>query len=167
MKKTLKIALVAHDKRKADMVDWAVYKRITDRFNLNIKIIEGKTYDCINIADFCLVASGTATLEAAIMQKPFAVVYKMGWLNYLLYRPQVKVKFISLVNILSGRLIVPEFVQFNADPKKISSLAINLLKNPAELDKIRQNLVKLNEMLGEKGASQRAARIITDFLRDK
>jgi len=152
---------------KSTQVDWAVYKRITDRFNLNIKIIEGKTYDCINIADFCLVASGTATLEAAIMQKPFAVVYKMGWLNYLLYRPQVKVKFISLVNILSGRLIVPEFVQFNADPKKISSLAINLLKNPAELDKIRQNLVKLNEMLGEKGASQRAARIITDFLRDK
>ena len=152
---------------KSTQVDWAVYKRITDRFNLNIKIIEGKTYDCINIADFCLVASGTATLEAAIMQKPFAVVYKMGWLNYLLYRPQVKVKFISLVNILSGRLIVPEFVQFNADPKKISSLAINLLKNPAELDKIKQNLVKLNEMLGEKGASQRAARIITDFLRDK
>ncbi|MFA6349821.1 MAG: lipid-A-disaccharide synthase [Candidatus Omnitrophota bacterium] len=152
---------------KSTQVDWSIYKKITGRFNSDAKIIESKTYDCINISDFCLVASGTATLETAIMQKPFAVIYKMSLLNYLLYRPQVKVPFISLVNILPGKMIVPEFIQFNATAKNISSKLIGILKNNSELEKINLGLIKVNEMLGEKGASRRAARIIVDFLEAK
>jgi lipid-A-disaccharide synthase len=101
------------------------------------------------------------------MQKPFAVIYKMSLLNYLLYRPQVKVPFISLVNILPGKMIVPEFIQFNATAKNISSKLIGILKNNSELEKINLGLIKVNEMLGEKGASRRAARIIVDFLEAK
>ncbi len=152
---------------KSTQVDWDIYKKILDKSDLNLKTVEAKTYDCLNIADFCLVASGTATLETAIMQKPFAVIYKMNLLNYLLYRPQVKVPFISLVNILSGKIIVPEFIQFNATAKNISSKLISILKSNSETEKIKLGLQKVNAMLGEKGASGRAAQLIADFLENK
>ena len=149
---------------KSSQVDWDIYNRETRGLNLDLKIIEGKTYDCLNIADFCLVASGTATLETAVMQKPFAVIYKMNFLNYLLYRPQVKVPYIGMVNIVAGKKIVPEFIQFQATPKKISATVLKILRNPLELERIKNDLAQVKSSLGEKGASSRAARIIVDFL---
>lgn len=127
-------------------------------------LIEDKTYDCLNAADFALVASGTATLETALMNKPFAVVYKMGLLNYLLYRPQVKVPFISMVNILAGKKIVEEFVQFNASPKKIADHAIGVITNPNTSQALKDGLLQTKRSLGEPGAASRAARILLNLL---
>ena len=149
---------------KSSQVDWDIYNRETRSLNLDLKIIEGKTYDCLNIADFCLVASGTATLETAVMQKPFALIYKMNFLNYLLYRPQVKVPYIGMVNIVAGKKIVPEFIQFQANPKKISAAVLKILQNPLELERIKNDLAQVKSSLGEKGASSRAAQIILNFL---
>ena len=149
---------------KSDQVGLDIYKRIISVAEIDLKIIEGKTYDCLNIADFCLVASGTATLETAIMQKPFAIIYKMSLLNYLLYRPQVRLPYIGMVNIVAGRKIVPEFIQFNARPKEISEQVLGILQNPAQLEQMKDGLAQVKSLLGEKGASLRAARIIIDFL---
>jgi len=150
---------------KPPQVDIDIYNRIISRANIDLKIIEGKTYDCLNIADFCLVASGTATLETAIMQRPFAVIYKMNLLNYLLYRPQVKVPYIGMVNIVAGRKIVPEFIQFKARPEKISEQVLKILQNPAQLEQMKNGLALVKSLLGEKGASLRAAQVIIDFLK--
>lgn len=152
---------------KSPQVDMDIYNQIISRVNIDLKIIEGKTYDCLNIADFCLVASGTATLETAIMQKPFAVIYKMNLLNYILYRPQVKVPYIGMVNIVAGRKIVPEFIQFGASPKKISEQVLKILKNPAQLEQMKHDLAQVKSLLGEKGASLRAAQIILNFLKSE
>ncbi len=149
---------------KAPQTDADIYKQIIGKTNLNLKIVEGKTYDCLNTADFSLVASGTATLEAAIIGKPFAVIYKMNLLNYLLYRPQVRVPFIGMVNIVAGKKIVPEFIQFNANPKRIANEVLNILENPSEVWRIKNDLLQVKSSLGEKGASLRAAKIITDYL---
>ena len=149
---------------KSPQLDLDIYERIISRANIELKIIEGKTYDCLNIADFCLVASGTATLETAIMQRPFVVIYKMNLLNYLLYRPQVKVPYIGMVNIVAGRKIVPEFIQFKAHPKKISEQVLEILQNPGRLEQMKNDLDLVKSLLGEKGASLRAAQIILDFL---
>jgi lipid-A-disaccharide synthase len=149
---------------KSPQVDWEIYNRITNHLKLDLETIEGKTYDCLEAADFCLVCSGTATLEAAIMQKPFVVIYKMGLLNYLLYRPQVKVPYIGMVNIVADELIVPEFIQFQADPKKISRQVLNLLKDPSELARMKSNLARIKSSLGEKGGSIRAAQIVINSL---
>jgi len=149
---------------KSPQVDMDIYNQIISRANIDLKIIEGKTYDCLNIADFCLVASGTATLETAIMQKPFAVIYKMNLLNYLLYRPQVHVPYIGMVNIVAGRKIVPEFIQFEARPKEISEQVLKILQNPAQLEQMKDGLAQVKSSLGEKGASLRAAQIILNFL---
>ncbi len=148
-------------------VDSDIYNRIVRGANIDLKIIEGKTYDCLNIADFCLVASGTATLETAIMQKPFAIIYKMNLLNYILYRPQIKVPYIGMVNIVAGKEIVPEFIQFGANPKKISKQALEILRNPARIGQMKNGLAQVKSSLGEKGASLRAAQIIVDFLKKR
>jgi len=150
---------------KSPQVDLDIYNRIIRGANIDLKIIEGKTYDCLNIADFCLVASGTATLETAIMQRPFVVIYKMNLLNYLLYRPQVRVPYIGMVNIVAGKEIVPEFIQFGACPKDISEQALEILRNPARIEQMKNDLTLVKSLLGEKGASLRAAQIVIDFLK--
>ena len=122
---------------KSPQVDWPVYQKLIEKSGIDVKIAEGKTYDCLNICDLALVTSGTATLETAIMQKPFLIVYKMNLLNYLLYRPQVKIPFIGIVNIIAGGKIISEFIQFKATPQNIANEALRILGNPAELERIK------------------------------
>lgn len=149
---------------KSSQVDWEIYNRKIAKFDIDLRTIEGKTYDCLNIADFCLVASGTATLETAIMQKPFVIIYKMNLLNYLFYLPQVRVPYIGMVNIVAGKKIIPEFIQFKAKAKNISDTTLKILQNPQELERIKNELAYVKSLLGEKGASMRAAKIILEFL---
>lgn len=141
-----------------------IYLKECRRFNLDVKIIEDKTYDCLNIAQASLVCSGTATLEAAITQKPFVIVYKTNIFNYLLYRPQVKIPYIGMVNIVAGKPIVPEFVQFGAQPKKIAEAIIQLLQKPLLAGRMSEDLKTVKANLGEPGAAQRAAELILNFL---
>lgn len=148
---------------KSPQVEWSVYNRLTHGLGLDSIIIEGLTYDCLAAADFALVASGTATLETAIMQKPFVIIYKMNLLNYLLYRPQVTVPYIGMVNIVAKRKIIPEFIQFQARPKKISDQVLRILKDPSLIEQMKADLSQIKSSLGEKGAASRAAKIILSF----
>ncbi|MDD5505802.1 MAG: lipid-A-disaccharide synthase [Candidatus Omnitrophica bacterium] len=168
----LKAAQLIHQKINAQFViakpsqaSWEIYDRITNKFDLEVKFVEGKTYDALNIADFALVCSGTAVLESTIMQKPFLIIYKMGLLNYLFYRPQVKIPSIGIVNIVAGKKVIPEFIQFNASPGKISAKTLEILNNRVELERMRSELASVKSSLGLPGAAARAARIIIDFLK--
>lgn len=149
---------------KSGVVDDALYRGIMRTYPTEAKIIEGKTYDCLSSADLALVASGTATLETAILQTPLIIVYTLNTLNYLVYRPMVKLPFIGLVNIVAGKKIVPEFIQFRARPKLVADEAIRLLTHPEELKKTKENLARIIPLLGEKGASKRAAKNILDYI---
>ena len=149
---------------KSPQVEWSIYQRIVKGINLDLKIVEGQTYNCVNAADFCLVASGTATLETAILEKPFVIVYKLSLLNYLLYRPQIKLPYIGMVNIVAGKKIIPEFIQFQATPKKISEETIKILADSNRLQEMKKNLAQVKSQLGEKGASLRAAKTVLNFL---
>ncbi len=149
---------------KAPNLDKQIYLDECKKFNLDLKIIDGLTYDCLNIAQASIVCSGTATLEAAITQKPFVIVYKTNILNYLLYRPQIKIPYIGMVNIVAGRKIVPEFIQFNAQPKKIADAVIGFLQASGYANRLSQDLLRVRNNLGEPGAAARAAKLILDFL---
>jgi len=149
---------------KASNLDTQTYLNEYKKFNLDIKIINGITYDCLNNADASMVCSGTATLEAAIMQKPFVIIYKTNILNYLLYRPQVKIPYVGMVNIVAGKEIVPEFIQFKAKPKMIANSILKFLQDPSSSLRLSQDLLKVKNDLGEPGAAQRAARLILNFL---
>ena len=150
---------------KTCQVEWDVYNDLIKNLKLDIKIVEGKPYDCMNIADFCLVCSGTATLETTIMQKPFSLIYKTSLLNYLLYRPQIRLPYIGLANIVAGKKIIPEFIQFGASPRKIADYTIRTLQDKSKLQSIKNDLAQVSSSLGAPGAASLAAKIINKFLR--
>lgn len=151
---------------KSTQVEWDIYNRlISQAGKLDLKVVEGKAYDCLNAADFALVASGTATLETLIMQKPFLIIYRLSLPNYLLYLPQVRTPYIGMVNIMAGKKIVPEFIQFGACPRKIAKETLSILKDPVRLEEMRRELARVKTLLGEPGASLRAAHCVVSLLK--
>lgn len=127
-------------------------------FSLNgVHLISGATYDLMNHADFAIVTSGTATIETACFATPMFVVYKTSWLTYLIGRLLVRVRNIGMVNIVAGREIVPEFVQYGASVKRLVQAAVTLLGDEARLSQMKEELSKVKNMLGEVGASRKVA----------
>jgi lipid-A-disaccharide synthase len=121
---------------------------------------EYNIYDCMNAADLVLVASGTATLETTILEKPMIIVYRVSFLTWLFGKLLVRIPHIGLVNIVAGEKIVPEFVGFRIDPQKIADEAISILLSPARSEGMKTHLAAIKGKLGEPGASKRAAEII-------
>ena len=114
--------------------------------------------------DLCITASGTATLENALLGLPMVVIYKTSWLTYLVARWIIQVKHISMPNILAGREIVPELIQHRASPGKIAETAAAILSDPALLASQRSELIQLRKRLGPPGAYRRAAQAIAPSL---
>ena len=137
-----------------------IYAEILKDCVLKPKIIEDYPYDCVNAADLVLVASGTATLETAILEKPMLIIYKVSFLTWLVGKMLVKIPDIGLVNIVAGARIVPEFIQFDATAEKIADEAIGLISSPEKINEIKINLRAVKEKLGGPGASRRAAQSI-------
>jgi len=122
-----------------------------------IRLIKGLTYEVMANADFAFVTSGTATLETACFGTPMFVVYKTSWLTYLIGRLLVSVKNIGLVNIVAGKTIVPEFIQYQAKANKMAREAMKLVGDKKQLSEMKAELSKVKGMLGEFGASKRVA----------
>ena len=117
----------------------------------------GGMYETLDAARFCLVASGTATLETALFGVPMAVMYKISGMSHWIARRLVNVQHIAMVNILAGRGIVPEFIQHDACVEKILPTALNLIEDSTARAAMLQDLAELKRSLGGAGASQRAA----------
>lgn len=126
---------------------------------LPLEVVEGRTFEAMKAADLLLVASGTATLEAAIAGVPMVIIYRVSPLSYLVGRVLVKVKCIGLANIVVGRKVVPELIQGEVTPQKIAQEAGNVLLDPARREEIQGEFALVKEKLGGRGASQRVARI--------
>ena len=142
-----------------------VFKRILSRYKLPLYLLNNLTYDGIAASDFALVASGTATLETAILLTPMAILYKVSFLSWLYLRMIIKVPYIGMVNIIAQERVVPEFIQYEARAPKIASYIKYILTNPKELNRIKGILSSVTQKLGEKQASIRAAEVIASHLK--
>jgi lipid-A-disaccharide synthase len=111
-----------------------------------------------------MVASGTATLEAAYFRLPFVLVYKVSWPTYFAARLVLKTKHLGMPNVLAGREIIPEFIQHEARPDSISKAILQLMNDQAERDLMVSEFDAIIAKLGETGASAKAARAIVDEL---
>jgi lipid-A-disaccharide synthase len=130
-------------------------------YNLkDVHLIKGLTYEVMANADFAFVTSGTATLEVACFGTPMFVVYKTSWLTYLIGRVLIHIKNIGLVNIVAGRKIVPEFIQYRANARTLAKSALLLLDDEKRLAKMKTELSEVRGILGNAGASQRVAKQI-------
>lgn len=124
-----------------------------------LEVVPGGVYDVLHGARFCLVASGTATVETALFEVPMVVLYKVAPLSYWLARMLVNIDAIAMINILAGKHIVPEFIQGDATLEKILPVALGLLEDSEERAAMVQDLKSIREMLAS-GASANAAREI-------
>ena len=125
-----------------------------------IKILEGKTYQLMKIADLLITASGTATLEAAIIGTPMIIIYRLSSFTYFLGKRLVKFDYIGLANIIADRKIVPELIQEAVNPDQIYATTMSFLNKPYKLKHIRQELKYVKEKLGSEGAVRRTAELI-------
>jgi lipid-A-disaccharide synthase len=130
----------------------------------NVKLIEGDTYNAVNAADLAVVASGTATLETAIIGTPLIVCYRASALNWQLFTPLIKVPFVGMPNLIAGRVVAPELLQDQLNGEVLSREIQALLSDGKRLQKARLEMQEVREKLGEANASARAAKVIIESL---
>ncbi|MFL6353939.1 MAG: lipid-A-disaccharide synthase [Bryobacteraceae bacterium] len=131
--------------------------------SLSIQIIENETWDCIGHAELALAASGTVTVEAAVLGTPMVTFYKVTPASWWAGRRLVKVPFLSMVNLIAERKIVPELIQKDMTPGKISAAAAELLANAERADRMRAELAAVRLALTREGDPfERAADLITE-----
>ena len=104
-----------------------------------------------------IVASGSATLEAAFFRMPFVLIYKVAWLTYIAAKIVVRLEHIGMPNVLAGKEIVPEFIQHRTKPDKIAIAVSSLIDNPAKRNEMIQEFDRIMEPLSHGGASEAAA----------
>ncbi len=124
---------------------------------LPLTVLRGKTYEAMDISDLALVASGTATLETAIIGTPMIIVYQTNWFTSILSKFLIQAPHIGLPNVVAGRQVVPEFIRWQFHPEAVAREALSILEDPSRRRKIREDLGEVRSILGEKGASRRVA----------
>jgi lipid-A-disaccharide synthase len=111
-----------------------------------------------------LVASGTATVETALLGTPMVVVYRLSPITYLMGRPLVRVPHFAMVNLIAGRRVVPELIQAAFTPERVAAEVLSLLQDGRRAGEVRAALATVRERLGAPGASARAAAAVKETL---
>jgi len=125
----------------------------------DVPLVCGETYDLVAAADLVLLASGSATLETALLERPMVIMYRLSPVTYALARMLVRVPFIGMPNLILGKAAVPELIQNDVTPERVAEEARRILDDPARAAQIRADLARVRDLLGEPGAARRAAAI--------
>lgn len=128
-----------------------------------IELINGHSHDAIAAADVVLLASGTVALEALLLKKPMVVAYKMAGLTYKILSWLVKTPYLSLPNLLSQKMLVPELIQHQATPEALSAAVMNYFENPEQMQILSQTFADMHKTL-KRDASARAADAIARLI---
>lgn len=127
-------------------------------------VVEGDTYNLVHASELVLVASGTATLETALLERPMVIAYRMTALTYALARRLISVPFIGMPNLIAGKAVVPELVQHDATGARLAAEATRFLDDPALRATTMSELADLRRLLGGGGAARKAAAIAAEML---
>ena len=124
---------------------------------LPVRIVTNQAQAVLACSTVSIVASGTATVEAALLGAPMVVVYRLAPLTYLLGRRLVKVPHFAMANLIAGERVVPEVIQRELTPERVAAEVSALLDSPARRQKMKEGLAEVRRRLGQPGASARAA----------
>lgn len=152
---------------KASTIDRHMLEEAAREANLDVHIGEERVYDMMNIADAAICASGTATLETALMGVPTLLVYRVNALTYWLSKILVHLDSIGLPNIISGHRIMPELWQDEVTPENIEAAVLPWLVDAAAAEEARHLMAGVRCQMGEAGAVRRTAEIISEFVKEK
>jgi lipid-A-disaccharide synthase len=137
----------------------------TSQHDKVIQIAVGKTAALMQRAWAAMVASGSATLEAAYFRIPFVLIYKVAWPTYLAARLVVNVEYLGMPNLLAGKELVPEFIQHGADPRAIAQAVRVLMEDARARDQMTSEFDTIIGKLGRGRATEKAAQVIADELK--
>lgn len=139
---------------------WAKFARP----GLEVKRMEGNTYDSLAAADCAIVASGTATVEAALLGTPMVVVYRVAPATAFVLRRMLRTPFVGMVNLIAGRQVAPELIQDDFTPEAVEREVRRLLDSPSAREEAKVGLAEVRAKLGPGGAIERAADIFARML---
>jgi lipid-A-disaccharide synthase len=133
-------------------------------FSREALVIKGDSSEVMAVCDILMVASGTATLQAAILGVPMVIVYRVSPLTYWIGKLLLKIKMIGLVNIISGAKMIPELIQAEATSENIASTLLGILNNQVKMNEIKRQLFLVKEKLTDRKASERTADAILKMI---
>ncbi len=134
---------------------------------VSLDILAGQSLTQLTRCSLAIVASGTATLECAMAGLPMLVIYKTSWLTYWLGRFLIQLPYLSMVNVLAGEKVVPEFLQGAMEPERLAKAALQILRNPKGAEAMAGRIRDVAKKLGGPGAAMRAAGEIEEVLRTR
>jgi lipid-A-disaccharide synthase len=131
--------------------------------DLPITLLFGHAHDAMIVADGVLVASGTASLEAALLKRPMVITYKMSAISWWLAKRKQYLPYVGLPNILAGKFVVPELLQSDATPENLAQALLNLVANKQAVIELEQRFAEMHLVL-KQGAAKKAASAVIPFL---
>jgi lipid-A-disaccharide synthase len=140
-----------------------LHHQLNDYVDFPIQLFNGNSHKVMAAADVLLLASGTVTLEALLLKKPMVVAYKMAPLTFKILSWLVKTPYVSLPNLLANKLLVPELLQDDATPQKLSNAIISYFENPEETQALCNTFADMHGIL-KRNASARAAAAIAKLI---
>jgi lipid-A-disaccharide synthase len=140
------------------------FARLAGRSTVNIVRVEGAQYDALAAADCAVVASGTATVEAALLGTPMVVIYRVAPVTGLIVRRMIRTPHIGMVNLIAGRELAPELIQDAFTPEAVARELGRLIESPAAREEMKIGLAEVRAKLGPGGAIERAADIFAGML---
>ena len=127
-------------------------------------IIPGQAYQALGAAHVAVVASGTATVEAALAAVPTVIVYRVSPSTFAVGRRLVRVEHVGMANLLAGERVFPELIQDDFTPERLAREVLSLIKDPGRMMAVRRSLATVIRRLGGPGASARAARVALELI---
>jgi lipid-A-disaccharide synthase len=153
------VPLVSRETR--EIFEAALYR--ADAADLPMTILFGHARDALAAADVALVASGTATLEAALLKKPMVIAYKMAATSFQLMRRMGYLPYVGLPNILAGEFVVPELLQRDATAENLAQALLNTLNDSVVRERIPQRFAAIHRQL-KRNTAEQAARAVLPML---
>jgi lipid-A-disaccharide synthase len=145
---------------QASSIDDNLIQALLQHSSVPVRVAHDRASEVMALSDVLFIASGTATLQAAVVGTPMVLLYKTSPLTYRLARWLINVKWIGLVNLVAGRSIVPELIQDEATDERLCQEVLRLLRDPSAYNDMKEGLRQVRESLGEPGASHRAAQVV-------
>jgi lipid-A-disaccharide synthase len=145
---------------QAPSVSDALLQECLAQSRVPVRVVHGQASEVMAASDLLFVASGTATLQAAVVGTPMILLYATTWLTYRIAKFLIRVDCIGLVNLVAGRKIVPELIQQEATTDRLYREAERLLQDGQAYDQMKTALRAVRDKLGQPGASRRAAEVV-------
>jgi lipid-A-disaccharide synthase len=132
--------------------------------SLNMQVLFGHAHDAMEAADVVIVASGTATLEAALLKRPMLITYRMPTISWHILKRMNYLPYVGLPNVLAGKFLVPELLQKEATPEKLADAVTHMLNDPTRIKEIKQEFTEIHQSL-KQNTAKKASEVVLSYIK--